>query len=297
MTWTNTHTIPWVDNTTMHDAWVYLYDTYLSSKSMFTVSAHPDASAFKRSYEVTYNNIFTGTTAKNYFYTNWVTITGTGSWTTYKDSTYTTLPGDLGTSNVNAVSHGTSLYLNPNLAFRFWTSDLDSNACLVTRGKRVFFYWPGNQNYFIYEDSGWDGTGDNLTSHIFPYARGNTYWYMSGAPITGTTTGTEYYVAIYPQKNNAVTNSFRPDTLLYKSPTFNYSDGTTSLTGNSCPLTTVPADQAVLHTANTTSGNFIVSSQDGLVLLLNGTEYWYAAAGSNYQPLCFYMGTSEPDMS
>lgn len=64
MTWTNTHTIPWVNNATVHDALVYFFDTYLGGKSMFTVSAHPDASAFKRSYEVTYNNAFTGTTAK-----------------------------------------------------------------------------------------------------------------------------------------------------------------------------------------------------------------------------------------
>lgn len=296
MTWTNTHTIPWVDNTTVHDALVYLFDTYLNGKSMFTVSAHPDASAFKRSYEVTYNNAFTGTTAKNYFWTSWNSTTGTSSWTVYKDNTYTTVPGDLGTSTTNSVSYGT-IYLDPSLAFRFWTSDLDPNACLVTRGKRVFFYWPGNQDYFIYEDATWDGTGDNLTSHLFPVARNNLTWSTAGAPSSTTTTGTEYYVAIYPQKNNFAANSFRPDTLLFKSPSFNYSATSTGLDANSFPCTTAPADQAVLHTSNTANGNFVVGSQDGLLLLLNGTEYWYAAAGTTYQPLCFYMGTSEPDLS
>lgn len=295
MTWTNTHTIPWVNNATVHDALVYLFDTYLAGKSMFTVSAHPDASAFKRSYEVTYNNIFTGTTAKNYFWTDWVTTSGTSSWTIYKDNTYTTIPGDLGTSTQNSLSYGT-LYLDPNLAFRFWTSDLDSNACLVTRGKRIFFYWPGNQDYFIFEDSSWTGSGDNLTSHIFPVGRGNTTMTMAGAPISSTTTTSEYQLAIYPQRNSSVTNGFRPDTLLFKSPSLNYS-GTTNLDSASFPCTTMAADQAVLHTASTVNPNFVIGSADGLVLLLNGTEYWYTAASTTYQPLCFYMGTSEPDMS
>jgi len=295
MTWTNTHTIPWVNNATVHDALVYFFDTYLGGKSMFTVSAHPDASAFKRSYEVTYNNAFTGTTAKNYFWANWQSTGGTSSFTIYKDNTYTTVPGDLGTSTQNGVGYG-AIWTDPNLSFRFWTSDLDSNACLVTRGKRTLFYWPGNQDYFIFEDANWDGTGDNLTSHMFFGGRGINAVAVAGHPSYFTTSTIETALSIYPNKNLAGASAGRPDTLLFKSPSFLYTQGT-GLDANAFPCTTVAADQAVLHTASTVNNTYLLASSEGLVLLLNGTEYWYAAATTSYQPLCFYMGTSEPDMS
>lgn len=298
MTWTNTHTITYVDGTSNHDALVYLHDTYLSGKSMFTVGAHPDASAFKRKVTVTVNDAISGSTANLYWWTNWAGVSNPSTFSVYNDNTYTTVPGDLCTSVTNVTSYS-NLQLGAS-PWRFWTSDVDANACLVTRGKQTVFYWPGNNDFNIYPQSNWDGSSGNLGTYILPYTNTNFSMLHGGYPVVASLTGTEYLALTSPIKIDSSYNSFSPN-VLYKGFSWNYGKSTSysySSSGNTL-MTSVATDQGVLHTDSATDnpGSPFTGAGNGSLVLVNSTEYWFAACSLSKSPICFYMGTSEPDLT
>ena len=298
MTWTNTHTVTYVDGTSNHDALVYLHDTYLSGKSMFTVGAHPDASTFKRKVTVTVNDALSGSTANLYWWTSWLSATNPSTYYVYNDETYTTVPGDLCTSSTNLtgysnVSSGVS-------SWRFWTSDLDSNACLVTRGKQTVFYWPGNNDFNIFPESSWDGSSQNRGTYILPFTNGSLSMLHGGYPVLSSPSSTEFISLTSPIKIDTTFIPYSPN-VLYKGFGWNYGKSTAyqySSSGNTL-MTTVATDQAVLHSDSSVEnpGSPFAPASNGSLVLVNGTEYWFAATSLSKAPACFYMGTSEPDLT
>ena len=101
MTWQVENTIPYVNDGTSEDqetaALKYFFDTFLPSKG-WTVSFRDGEDATSR-YRIQRNftDVFTGNPDKHYL---WVDIVGRVQ---YEDATYTTTPGDLGTSARNQV--------------------------------------------------------------------------------------------------------------------------------------------------------------------------------------------------
>lgn len=192
MTWSVTHTIPYDSNADNHSAMVYLFDTVLAGKTGWTISAHPDASAFKRRAQFTALNKVTNS---NYTFYNWVSwfTTSPTSYTWYEDATYTTTPGDTAndaTSNTSSVFSWTT----QGESWKFCESSENSQSILVLKGGKVAFYWPGFTSGVFWPDTTWTaGNNDNKGTHIFPAVG----WYYNtlsacNSPVS-TSTSTERY--------------------------------------------------------------------------------------------------------
>jgi len=300
MVWSLANTIATASEADNHTALVYLFDTYLNSKSQFSVNPHPDASAFKRQITCTVNdNIYGGT----YSFYNWVTWADTTpiQFTWYEDATYTTVPGDLCTDTTNAVVNGNSIWGTVFGNWRFWTSSLDANACLVTIGKKIIFYWPGGNAWNVYSQSGlpWDGTPRDQT-HIFPYSGGSTIYYSNKPGLSATSTN-EYVLILNPPINNTVVDHLGGKDVFWKSPTWVYTASTgvgAYWSSYSLEVVQVASDQAMWMSPSFAGSPFPLNAGGGgQLLLLNGTEWWFCPSSAVYSPLCFYMGASEPDMS
>jgi hypothetical protein len=192
MTWSLSHTVAYSTNADLHTAMVYLFDTALPALSQITTSAHPDASSFKRRFQrVTPNNLENGTNMTEYFWATW-NNTSPDTLYLYEDATYTTVPGDTATDTTTSVSSNLALTVFAGESVKFWTSDQNAKALLVTRGKQVLFWEPGfaNANYEL--DETWDGTVDYKGSVIFPGTY-NSYCYGANRPISTSGGGTSEY--------------------------------------------------------------------------------------------------------
>jgi len=304
MTWSLSNTIATASAADNHTALVYLFDTYLNGRSQFTVSAHPDASAFKRRVTCTVNDGMYGGTYSFYNWVNWTNTSPTGL-TWYEDATYTTTPGDLATDTTSSLTTNNDLWGTTFGNWRFWTSDQDANACLVTIGKRIIFYWPGGSNYNVYSQAtpAWDGTTDRTQTHIFPYVGiANGSMYYCNRPITSGDSTLEYMMTLTPAMNSTDVGYLGGKEIFWKSPTWMYTvNSTVSSTGwsnKNLPVVQVGNDQAVWMSPSygNTPYHLNISGQ-GQKLLLNSTDWWFCPNSAVYAPLCFYMGTSEPDMS
>ena len=107
MTYSLSHTIPWVDAGTRHDAMVYLFDTALAGRANTVVSAHPSGDAYKRSIKRTVSNSWISNTSHDmYYWANWGSTTAPTSCSLYLDQSYTSVPGDLGTNTQKRRLHG-----------------------------------------------------------------------------------------------------------------------------------------------------------------------------------------------
>lgn len=192
MTWSLSNTIAYSTDADLHTAMVYLFDTALPALSQITTSAHPDASAFKRRFQrVTPNNLDNGTNHTEYFWANW-NSTSPNTLSLYEDSTYTTVPGDTATNTTTSVSSNLSLTVFAGESVKFWTSDQNAKALLVTRGKQVLFWEPGFDNANFEMDDTWNGSVDYKGTAIFPGTY-NTYCYGANRPISTSGAGSSEY--------------------------------------------------------------------------------------------------------
>jgi len=224
MAYSLAHTIPWVDAGTRHDALVYLFDTALATRSNTVVSPHPDSGSYKRSVKRTVNSWVTGTTHDMYYWVNWSNGTPT-SCSIYRDATYTTTPGDLGTSTVLSISIDIDVSTSGG-DFQFWTSD-SSDGVLMTQNKTCLFWEPGVSEGMFYPDPDWDGTASDRSSGYFPYTNHDLMMIgMGGYPIANTLSGTDFNMNIL--FNNAVAGG-RPAGYaeIITAPPVSFSDQTT----------------------------------------------------------------------
>lgn len=309
MTWTLTNTI--ADPNTgsggieTHNAFSYLVDTYLPSKG-WTTGAHPDASAFKRIGSITTANNVYGTSVTMRYWFNWQSATVPTLFYTYPDLTYTTTPGDLGTYITNPVVTyaNNASYQGAGLAWKFWTSDVDANATLVTRGKKVMWYMPGLQSgiKMMYSDPAWTGADNCATTHVMPWTNYGLP-IMVRYPMYANTSTTNSYVRpnygalnIYP----TVTDYSMVNNLTW----YTSGNATTYNNTESLPLYSTGADIYVLKN---NINNYNSTLHSGLTpadaLVLSGSNYYFCTNTPANIPtagngaIAFDMGTSEPDLS
>lgn len=298
MTWSLSHTISYVDNGSNHTALGYLFDTALPALSTWTTGAHPDASSYKRVMTRTTTTLYGGGAYSEYFWANWSSTSPT-TLSMYEDATYTSSPGDLATDTTNQYSGNLTSGLNTE-SWKFWTSDENSNALLVTRGKSIMFWEPGYTGAALMEDSTWDGSSDSKRTQIFPGLRSG-YLQGTGRPQTTSATTTSEFSWVTLVSSQSGTG-YVEDRIDMNVP-FGWTGSTTSLsTGAGTGLLFYGVgDDVGWYRSNTSASSeryWQSSSYQGNLWLVGSRYYlspWYQ--GTAYNQMMFDFGTSEPDFT
>ena len=298
MAWSNTNTVTYTTAADNHTALVYLFDTYLAARG-WTVAAHPGSLAYKRKLKYTATNYATNANNTMYHWVDWLNTSGPTSMNWYEDATFTTVPGDLCTSTTNSISVPWTDATSSTKNWRFWTSSVVANACLVTRGKHVMLYWPGMSKFYVEEASSWTAGNQNNSTFYFPLLSStNSYWPAVNAPMSLGSSATNF--SVVPLISASSTRVMGAKT--YKNFTMGYGGDTNSSVQvndygfawhetNSDVALYVPA-------ANRTNRNMKGTSTTPGALWLSGSDYYLNAnADSNQYGLLFYMGTSEPTLT
>lgn len=297
MTWSLSHTIAYSSDADSHTAMGYLFDTALPALSQITVSAHPDASSTKRSVKRTTTSLFTNASYEEYFWVNWSSTSPTSiNW--YEDATYTTTPGDTGTDATNLVSSSMTLNLT-NQSWKFWTSDQNANALLVTRGKTLMLWEPGWSVAALMEDPSWTGASDSLRTQIFP-GLNSSFLYSTGWPSTSSATTSSEYTLVPSLAVNSGTYWDGPRIDMNCPWMFTSSTGGAPGTLAQFAFPGVGNDVGMYRPAvsNTSERLLRNTSNDGELFLVNGRYYLNSAgAGTSGVSVMFDFGTSEPDFT
>lgn len=302
MTWTLENTIAWDGNdATNHTALVYLFDTYLPARG-FVTAAHPDASAFKRKFQKTYTNTLAPGNATMYWWINWFSTTTTTSYTIYEDAIFTTTPGDLCTNTNNSLSSSFSTSSYPFYAadWKFWVSDQIPNASLVTRGKKVMFYDPGNTAIGYVDNGAWIAGDQKPSTHATPFITNGYSMSYNNAPFTSGSAVTTY--AIVPGLTwGGSYNSGMNDTLYQNFPMI-YCTSFSQIQSNSCYAFHINSSDVLLHYPGSSLINSSVdysttSSINGLLCEVNGRWYIRTNNTMNNISFMFDMGATEPDLT
>jgi len=288
------HTIT-MDNTsdatqqqTCRDAIDYLFDTFLPARGWITTNDGTN----RRRHQMPTLNALDGNNAEKFY--GWSSYTST-TITQYEDSTYTTVPGDLGTDTTNNIfqTFWSSSWSWKDLNWKFWTSDEDSSLYLVTQGTFVHF-WGFKPIVNIYNENATYATASNADTnrtHLF-YPNYNT-WYTSNQPSAIGGSSVEYNLALRCDE----TQYSEPDGLTFaKNPTWYYS---------SYPVATCPYND--IRRKIPPSSNRATSPQSSnspmtdtlQKYFINGTDWWISWGGPTTSTpyLAFNFGTVEPDFT
>ena len=302
MTWSLTHTITQSapSSADMHTAFVYLFDTALSALPHYTVSAHPSASTPKRSFTRTTPNLLNNSVDfTEYFWCDWVNTSAPSSLSVYEDATYTTTPGDLGTDVTNLVSSNTSSGFTSE-SVKFWSSDQNAKALLVTRGKSILFWEPGFSGAYFHDDSAWDGSTDGLRTVIFPGLR-STYLYEANRPSNNSGGSSQEYTW-RPGLSLTAGSGFRDSARIDMNCPFIRTGNTngSATTGAGLLASGVGNDVGFYRPLSAAQSDavFQSSSVQGSLWLVDG-RYYLAPynQGTSYAQMLFDFGTSEPDFT
>jgi hypothetical protein len=191
MAWSKVYTGGTGGGVANHNFFVYFFDTYLAGKTGWSVGAHPGGQAFRRKINFTANNVVTGSPYTTYWYMSWGSTAGTGNTIWYLDTTYTSVPGDLGTSENTAHLTGARTG-----EWTIWESGLNNSEFCVYNGRTPWFYWPAVTKMMAWDDGTWDGTGTTYykRTHLWPGgAQGSQHYNPSyvGGTINSSV---EYYL-------------------------------------------------------------------------------------------------------
>jgi hypothetical protein len=284
----------------------YLFDTYLPTKTGWTVSAHPDASAFKRSVKLSLPSPWAGGSNTSCYW--WITwgSTSPSSWIWYEDATYTTVPGDLGTDTTNYFGTATAWTGFPG-AWRIWECTTDPQAILVTKGKMVIMFWPGPTEWFLRENQSWTGANDTNGACWGPYI-GQTYGQLMNFnyPFASGTSTAEYAMTVDVGHNTTNWSALGGGPywlmtgvrwLTSASTTSNYpsSDSNPAFARTGADIAWFLTD------SNTDSNRELTTDSSAAWSVLfesNSSKYWLMGTSDlNKQALALDMGASEPDFS
>lgn len=286
MAFSLTHTI--AGTTAGSTALAYMFDTFIPNYG-WTTSAHPSASATKRSLSRSYTNLLTGNTLTNY---HWTDFASAYNYTMYEDATYTSVPGDLGTDTTSALGNIYNNAAYSTLDWKFWASSERSSASLVTRGKYVIWFDPGVTDVFAYEDTGWDGSTDSGTTHFFPYNYNYSFFGHSNSPTSDGTSNTEYYLV----PSHEGTNYQQPsvDSIIKG---FDYAYTITTNEVHYGTAYRITGNDIVLHVPGAGGQNNKSIGGVGVVVQVGSDYYLRLTSGMTKVCPMLYMGTSEPDFS
>lgn len=309
MTWTLTNTI--ADSSTSsgtaesHTAMQYLFDTYLPAKG-WTVSAHPDASAYKRVFSRTTAANMIGQTLPLYYWANWSSVTP-NTLNVYADLTYTSTPGDVAnnTSVYGSMNWNSASYIGAGLPWRFWSSDQDTGATLVTRGKKVYWYMPDFQNdiHAMLLDTDWDGSSQNQTTCVMPFTNQDIMRSAKWPMYTNTSNGRAHVRPNAASYNNvpmtATHTLIHNITWVATNGSSAYNDSSTQplfVTGNDVSVFRNTVDNYTMTFWNgPTVSNTLLLSNGRYYLCTNNSSSLDTVGGNG--SIAFDMGTTEPDFS
>ena len=289
-----------------HTALVYFWDTLVAGGTRYTVSAHPDASSFKRSYKYTFSeNSFNPGNAHNvYAWVNWTSATPSNSgtlFTHYIDDTYTSLPGDLGTHTTHpfTFAYEATGFFGGNT--KFWRSDIDSNAFLWTYGTKILAVSFGYDTVFGVTDTQWEnGTsgGNNGATFMTPLAYHTYATPTANNPIYGKSSSSETSmppVVDYYGNSSLATEIYRDydlnDTSIVTPIYHQYS------TNYALRMKGAPSDIACFVPHNATTVTVATGVSSSVQKVFDGTNWWLGQALANQWSINFSFGTTEPDFS
>ena len=275
MTWSLSGTIS--AGTTYQEKWRDFFDNHLNGLSAWTVSAHPGGDTNKRSLRYDYTDAVDSTT-KSYYY--WY---GNSS-SLYEDATYTTTPGDLGTSTTNAVT----MYSNTG-TWKIWTSDVNPASMIMTHGKNFIFNWfePAS----IYQPFNYpvSGAASNRGVILFPRMTNNVQY----AANLGQSSTSASEQSMTPDVTGNINSFYYSCDFARYYDTYNLTQATKQHASflyysQSDVLVHVPAGSY-----GSTHGNNIVTGTGATIF--DGTNY-YLRTDSNLNNAAFLInfGTTEP---
>ena len=293
MTWSLRASLPFASDQEKIDSWTTVLDTHVGGLANYTVSAHPSASATKRSIKITVpTNHVDGNPYDMYIWLSWSDY----SIDMYEDATYSSVPGDTGTDTTSAINGYVN---NMSGTLRVWESDQNSETVLITVGKTLLAWFPPFDEILAYEDPLWDGSADPRRTHVWPYLCGSSTLKTANWPTnTSGTSGTEYYLVHgfggYGTNSNA--GGFD---IIFRNASFEYS--TTALQNSTAGLFCMPSqyDMGLMFPSGTSSSRrFSSESATPGMVLYDGTTYWYQgdSQATNARTV-FEMGPTEPDFS
>lgn len=303
MTWTVTHTLPGSTGAENHAALVYLFDTFLPTRAGSATGAHPDASVFKRKFSRTTTNMIGGGSYVEYFWVNWGSSTAPTTLNMYRDGTYTSTPGDLCTDVTNLIA--STLPTGVNGSWRFWTSDQNPRAALMTKGKSVVYWEPGFETLASYDRGGWTGTTATcLRSFTFPFASLLSGWRVGPPHVNTGTSTSEYYWGPALGVTTASTGYYgTTDRIEMNVPfmAFDNASSSSPTTGAEIISGGVGNDVGFFRPGSPSdTSRFIGNSgtgATGLLMLASGRYYLLGRAITTHMSMVWDMGTSEPDLS
>jgi hypothetical protein len=287
---------------------VYIFDTFLPTITGFSVSAHPDSSAFKRTFTYTFaNNAYDGGTHTCYFWVNWEQTAAPTNCRIYHDLDYTATPQDTSTSTSITGYQGAPV-VNANFVgtYRFWKTTTNPRAFLITHGLTPWMYWPGYTNLRTWgSPTVWNGTYQTREqSHpgcIWGTTDSNNYY---GSPNTYGSTSKGLLVPI-----SVPSYAVEPDeNYLVRDPLMVFNNAGNTVSDIATPgMWDSTVDFGILRNPVTVANNGYriymgwggTNLNNGVMYLINGTDYWLRTNVSNTymgHP-AFYFGTSEPDLS
>lgn len=249
-----------------------------------------------------------------YYWVNWLSTSNPSFIYWYLDMTYTTLPGDLGTytsaSQANSWIGNFNAQTSTNI--KIWQSSERTDACLVTMGKRVAFFWPGCSEWGVTEPIGigtWDGSGP-ITGQgwFFPYIASSQAMQVRFSTRYNTpSTASDYLIPNWGFTHSFVNAKYTSGPVILTGFSWNMGTGSYELWQGAFPYmskTTTDFGQWIPTPAVSSSGDdywaLAVASIDGeLVLDTNTNNYWLCAYPNQVNSTCaaFNFGTSEPDFS
>lgn len=308
MAWSNVYTQSYSTNADTHTFLVYFFDTYLNGKTEWTVSSHPDTLAYKRSVSITLPSPWNGgNNVSSYFWLTWGSTTNPVNYTWYEDETYTTVPGDLGTSTLNAWTNNAQ-WSNFTGDWRIWESSTDTSAILVTKGKQVTFFWPGPSEWMARPDNSWDGSSNNGGSCYGPYIA--SVWPQlinQNYPVTDGNVSSDYIMTVdfgsgYTSDKSGLGGG--PYWLIpgvqWMSSTGTSSNYPTPQSSAAFPRTGADIAWYFSDTNNNVNRHLTsnVSAPWTLLFESNQSKYWLLGSSDlNRQCLALDMGAVEPDFS
>lgn len=297
MTWSLSNTIAYSSDADSHSAMVYLFDTALNGLAQMTVTAHPSASSTKRSVKRTSTSMFTGANYDEYFWVDWSTTSPTSvSWS--EDATYSVTPGDTGTDSTNTIASSMTTNLT-NESWKFWTSDQNTKALLVTRGKTLMLWEPGWSAATLMEDPSWTGATDSLRTQIFPGLNAS-FLYSTGWPSTASATTSSEYSIVPSLSVNSGTYWDGPRVDMNCPFTFTASTGGAPAAGSQFAFPGVGNDVGFYRPATSVTSERLLrnTATDGLLFLIDGRYYLSSSGSGTSNPsYMFDMGTIEPDFT
>ena len=309
MTWSLLNEIV-TDGTTTQltdTVWPYHYDTALAGRTGFTVAAHPDASSTKRIFSYTAPNPKkSGSDSTRHYWASW-----TANYIyVYGDTTYTTTPGDLATYTGYAT-YTPNWNFAPGFGnYRWWTSDQNPRALLMTVGKRMGWYWPGFTEWAldVRGEDVWDGTNASAGMQWpMPFSGGGNY----GAHCFGDrgqffdSTTARYMYPRWSIGDYGTMETVYPNPTLFTEPDFWFYDSNSNPNVHSYAVApSVGTDVAgywpgsVFSTTSEQEAVGTINQQGQVILDTNTNKYWYIGmASTDFKSFAWDMGLTEPDMS